>query len=619
MISKRQVGFVGGRFRLRVYDKNEELVRERDWQDNIITDKGLENLIDNAGWASYCYIGTGPNFPLPTDITLGNQVMTTWNVSNAVRKDTRSYYLHQNTFPAIKREITYRFAATTQDYALQEVGIGPNSGSSNLTARSLFTNSAGNPISFPLLNTEILEVIYEIRMILPTNTVSGEFKVGENTHVYRVRPCNIGSSELTGRMLDNVGNSGWYEDTIKDIFGSPVENTNSNNRLRYAAANTNTSSRPSGTKKFRYKLACNIDSAVFPNGISSARVGRRFMSWQVGFEPPVPKTLDDTFEFVLEGEIKRYNDWKELPIVDNINVGYAGRFRMSKVNNLDIETGSRDWQENLITDRGLNNICNQQFNKYCHVGLGNQNGAVAADTELEDWSMTTSQVDGVTSGLEDDGNGTRYAWVRVKYKFAQATANLDIAEVGISHEQPGLDLTTRTLLYDDQNNKETFYLEIGEMLICEYEIRMYIPNTNYVGQFNFEGRSYNYVIGPAEVSTTAKIGSQEGDEPNCIPLNYDWNSGPKGVIYKGGIRDSNSEPDGDSDDADTVAATKEAGVPAVIYRLVLGVDTGNYPNGIRSVKFNMGPLRWQLEYTPNVTKTDDISLTLPIRVVPVRA
>ncbi len=144
-------------------------VRETDWNGNLITDWGMNNLYSTSAWGRYCHVGTGSTPPTVADPTLDSRFATViqspYSSSGAntgapdyIASVTAGYTFAQNTF---------------SDTILTEVALGPNSEGTNISTRTLITP----PIQIAAI--EELRVLYRLEVVVPQNTFNGSIQIND--------------------------------------------------------------------------------------------------------------------------------------------------------------------------------------------------------------------------------------------------------------------------------------------------------------------------------------------------------------------------------------------------------------------------------------------------------
>ena len=159
--------------------------------DNLITNVGLNNW-GSVGAFTTCYIGTGTNPPLVTDVSLGNlSAASTISVGGSIVSSGAPNY-------NVIRTTGRRFAQGVLNGNYTEVGMGlVVGGSVNLFSRSLILDNLGNPTTITVLPSEVLDVYYILTIIIDKTLRSGTINVNGTPVDYNVQITNINSG-LTG-------------------------------------------------------------------------------------------------------------------------------------------------------------------------------------------------------------------------------------------------------------------------------------------------------------------------------------------------------------------------------------------------------------------------------------
>lgn len=135
---------------------------ETGWFPNLITDVGL-NLLAGDGFLSRCSVGTSNTPPTFTDTQLGNKLAYVNGSVSAGPSDANEGW--------VSLVGTYRFAQGAVVGNIQELGVGPTD--DRLLSRALVLDSAGSPTSLTVTSSDILVVVYQLRIYRnTTDTVS---------------------------------------------------------------------------------------------------------------------------------------------------------------------------------------------------------------------------------------------------------------------------------------------------------------------------------------------------------------------------------------------------------------------------------------------------------------
>lgn len=189
---------LAGRFKLVATNSQGKERVLADWFDNLILDAGL-NRLGTGGAIDRMSVGSGNSTPTVGQTALDALLGTTTSQSTS---PVRGYDSVGNQYVFIRW--TYRFAAGVVVGNVAEVGAGWSTG---LFSRALIKDSDGSPTTVTVLSDETLDVIYEVRVYLPSD-VTDTLTISGVTHNIVLRPEQI--SNLSSSYWDfNTGfNSG---------------------------------------------------------------------------------------------------------------------------------------------------------------------------------------------------------------------------------------------------------------------------------------------------------------------------------------------------------------------------------------------------------------------------
>lgn len=164
---------------------------------NLIVDNGLDMLATIGGVLTYCRIGTGTAEPDVDDNQLQNQVGST----NTAGTGDFQYGVNLTDGYLYKR-VSRRFAAgTIHGQNLSEVAMS-NAATGPIFCRALLKDVMGNPLVIVLLDDEVLDIVYELRMYLPpVDTVVEAVVDGVDTDVTMRRTTNTDALEWWAKIL----------------------------------------------------------------------------------------------------------------------------------------------------------------------------------------------------------------------------------------------------------------------------------------------------------------------------------------------------------------------------------------------------------------------------------
>ena len=300
---------VAGFYKLQTVSASGLIREDTGWFPNLITDSGMDYLANTDRWLTRCYVGTSSATPDVTDTSIGSLLASSTTVVGGMS----SYGKQISTDPFYSYKIVaYEFSEGSATGNISEVAIGPSSG--NVFSRSLVKDGSGNPTTVTVLSDEILRVVYEVRLYIPKDDVTGTVDVNGTSHSW------------TSRAMSISDNSYWNT-SIFSSTGTQLEprtDTSGNwSATMYGGAIGIVTSRPSGTSQ-RFSGASSVDpyvdgsfetSATYiasPDDDSVTEIGAMtymsdFTAYQIGFTPKIPKS--DTERFT----IKVKHSWARRP------------------------------------------------------------------------------------------------------------------------------------------------------------------------------------------------------------------------------------------------------------------------------------------------------------------
>lgn len=159
-------------------------------------------------------------------------------------------------------------------------------------------------------------------------------------------------------------------------------------------------------------------------------------------------------------------------------VGLEGHYRLRVEGPEGQSREDTGWFKNVITDEGLNAYATETWwLAVCVVGAGNSTPS-ASDTSLDSFIANSGRGSNTETESQSD-TPPYYAYIRRKYTFPAGAAAGNVSEVGISWNgsSTGGDLTSRALILDENEQETTITVLSDEILIVEYEARIY-PDFN---------------------------------------------------------------------------------------------------------------------------------------------
>lgn len=190
---------VHGEFRLDVRGPDGVVRELLPWQDNLITNSGMDTFGTTTPFGGYLRVGTGTTPPAVTDTALANQVAS-----------TSTSLVLANTYPVAVGVYTANFPVGAAAGVLTELALS-GSASGNISTHAQFVDAGGAPTSVTVLPDEQLIVTYNVRMAYNTADVVTTVTDPVTGVVYTVttRPRDMwsggaGSQEAQGSGLANT-------------------------------------------------------------------------------------------------------------------------------------------------------------------------------------------------------------------------------------------------------------------------------------------------------------------------------------------------------------------------------------------------------------------------------
>lgn len=224
----KEINKVHGLFKLVVLNKAGNVVRELPWQDNLVTDLGL-NVLATAGtlasgtMGAYLYVGTGNSTPDGSQTNLdnpftpialrANEHRTTFNAGNSTSPDIQDYISVLERFTFNRGDIVGNVA---------ELGISSsiNSSTAAFRTRALVKDENGDPTVLTVTAEDQLIVFYEIRLYKDIKVPysfsapnGGDPVTGELVYARHTGPATNITMNFSFLYL---GNSNGFKDPLSD-------------------------------------------------------------------------------------------------------------------------------------------------------------------------------------------------------------------------------------------------------------------------------------------------------------------------------------------------------------------------------------------------------------------
>ncbi|UYA98982.1 hypothetical protein IVIADoCa9_46 [Xanthomonas phage vB_Xar_IVIA-DoCa9] len=274
------------------------------WQDNLITDNGMDYIGGNGAspntFLGYVSVGSGANPPQFTDSALQARVATTSTSNN----NENGFAVSAPYFTWYRRQ--FQFGTGAAAGVLSEIGITGYNGTPAYT-RALIKDSAGNPTTITVLPDELLIVTYERRVYCHTEDVVTTATIKGVETTITIRPSQLGTSsghnaQGTPYWTDYIWGGYWYHGGtgVGPITGVPT-----GTQVSYSNAEYSNAAYTSGTYYRDQIINLTVQNAA---GLTLTAFEGLYAatSYQIGFQPGVPKTNAETVALRLRMSWARY-------------------------------------------------------------------------------------------------------------------------------------------------------------------------------------------------------------------------------------------------------------------------------------------------------------------------
>lgn len=268
----------GGRFTVELIDAQTKLVKRHLEFDNLITNVGLDSLLDNSIYPHkvtgdsfseqilFCAVGTNSTAPAATQTTLGAEIAPAVDnrtkSNGAIPPGTVTYVAGSPDY--WYRRGTWLFGTAQGNGNLTEIGLFTASSGGTMFTRQLLKDGGGTPTTVVKTSAEELRVTYEFRCRPAQADVTGTVTLDGVSYDYTVRPCDV----------DNANNFSWGGYISSGDFWN---NSSANHASCYE---TQTLSAREGTGPSGSASAC---SSCAPSAYSAGTYYRDYTAiWQSG-------------------------------------------------------------------------------------------------------------------------------------------------------------------------------------------------------------------------------------------------------------------------------------------------------------------------------------------------
>ena len=281
---------------------DDSISNESDWFHNDILDSGLARMSVGT-WIDRVCVGTS-NTPVNVATQTGLQAFlvstTTTQGGDATGSDTNP----SAPYWWVRR--TYRFGEGVAAGNLAEVGLGWSN--ENTWNRALIRDQNGNPVIFPVLSDEYLDIVSEIR-IYPTPSYSGNVnfrdKIGNiiSSHTVTGLPLMIAqtfnANKITiGRTAITSGGFSVFSTDIRSMTQKPLTSLSTASVLKSTTYGANSVTEANS-------IALSIGNGVHRSiyiATSLMAVGNsNGCGYQFQIDPPITKTaeMELTYTFTM--------------------------------------------------------------------------------------------------------------------------------------------------------------------------------------------------------------------------------------------------------------------------------------------------------------------------------
>lgn len=276
---------VAGKFYLTLTNQKTGEVREYSFN-NLILDSGLNKYGSATSYSDFidcAIVGSSTDEPVATQTTMSGvmAVTTTKQASGQVAINTTTVPYWQKSYA------TYRFAAGVATGNISQIAVGWGGSPSTSNYQGLFSlvrikDSGGNPITITKLSDEVLDVRYELQLILPSVDSTGTVSIGGQTYNYIARPAQAANWDafypIRAGSTPSAGTV--YTGDIGTQLSFPSGTTAS-------AETTFFNSNPAGVFSCTGGLICGLNFGNLSGGIRSIRLNFYGHNWQIQYNNTV--------------------------------------------------------------------------------------------------------------------------------------------------------------------------------------------------------------------------------------------------------------------------------------------------------------------------------------------
>jgi len=267
-------------------------------------------------------------------------------------------------------------------------------------------------------------------------------------------------------------------------------------------------------------------------------------------------------------------------------------------------TRETDWFQNIVLDTGLARMSVGTWLDRCCVGTGNTT-PLATQTQLDAFKASTTTTQGAIEAGIQVTVLPYYMWLRSTYRFGEGVAAGNISEVGLGWANANL--WNRALVKDTNGNPTTITVLADEYLDVIAEIRVY-PQETLSGSFNLLNKA------GAIVSTHTYIGRPWYYAPQN---NYGQMLIASIGIYSGAMGSSpTTQPQGTRLDYGNPTTTVYPTPTSIKCTKIFPIANAIGEHRTLFVQSRLlaagSGSGYQVEFTPPITKTNQMELTYTV-------
>lgn len=306
-----------------------------------------------------------------------------------------------------------------------------------------------------------------------------------------------------------------------------------------------------------------------------------------------------------------------------IPLALGGRHRLNAIRPDGRRRPLLDWRDNIILNRGLDEIANVgTYLDTHHVGGGSSQPTAFQESLVSPISATENRVSANSAAVS---SSPYRGYSQVTWLYPVGAITSEVREIGVgSSASNGAPLFCRALALDALNSPTGVLPLPDEQLEAIYELSITFPENDVQGDFSYidvDGieRVADYLLRPAQATTGqywAPYNANAFESPGqAVRALFETASGEHCRVYDGSIGVITNLPGGSVENCSAVI--NEDYVPGSHRRIAhiqLSETAGNFAEGVSAalVRLNVAAGSggaslgsWQIEMTPAVVKNNE--------------